>query len=149
MRTGEALRAAFLNATYGTRAERFRLSGVQPARLASPSWAAGGRAWAVVTAWNPGGQLASAEVNARADGALREQVDALGVPSRVAVNGDGRWREASLLLEGARLRDAVALGRHFGQAAVVFGVGARAALVWCGPDGVRVERLWASPSARP
>ena len=52
--TGQEQRAAFLGTTYGTVRERFRLS---PERGAAPSWAWG--YWAVVTAWNAGGERAA------------------------------------------------------------------------------------------
>lgn len=60
-----------------------------------------------------------------------------------AINGEGDWQEDALLLLDLSLLQAAQLGREFGQAAVLFGAGSRAALVWCGSDPVRVERFWA------
>lgn len=58
------------------------------------------------------------------------------------VNGEGEWAELSVILPGFRLRRAAELGRTFGQAAVLYGVGRRVALVWLEGDGLRVERFW-------
>lgn len=134
------LRAAFLAATYGTPGGRFRLSGE---RGVSPPWARG--RWAVVTAWNPGGQRAADEDNARAGADLLTRVTAAGLCPRPAVNGEGEWEEAALIVPGATLRQVAGWGGEFGQAAVLWGVGARAALVWLGCRGrvARVERFWA------
>lgn len=137
------LRAAFLGTRYGPPGERCGLCGQ---RGPAPAWARG--RWAVVTAWNPGGQPAPAAENARAQGALLGQVKAAGYAPRPALNGAGEWAEAALLVPGARLRQAADWGARFGQAAVVWGVGARAALVWLnGERVVGVERRWAVRAA--
>ncbi|MFC3835440.1 MULTISPECIES: DUF3293 domain-containing protein [Deinococcus] len=106
----------------------------------TPPWAAGGAPWAIVTAWNPGGQRHPDAVNRRAACQLRRAWTGEAVP---VVNGAAPWAEEALLLPGARLRDAAALGRQFGQAAVLWGAGGRVAVVWLGP--VVVERCWAMP----
>ena len=61
------------------------------------------------------------------------------------MNGEGEWEEQALIVPGATLRQATGWGGEFGQAAVLWGLGARVALVWLGHRGrvVRVERLWA------
>ncbi|QLG10916.1 DUF3293 domain-containing protein [Deinococcus sp. D7000] len=131
-----ALRAAFLSASYGTRGERFRLAAESSAT--APPWAAG--TWAIVTAWNPGGELQSEAANMRAE---RELLALIGSrPHLIGVNGEGEWAEPSVLLPGFRLRQSAELGRTFGQAAVLYGVGRRVALVWLEVDGLRVERFW-------
>ncbi|EYB67505.1 hypothetical protein DEIPH_ctg040orf0080 [Deinococcus phoenicis] len=152
------LRAAFLATTYGTAHERFRLSA---RRGPAPTWARGDRGrgpWAVVTAWNPGGTLTAPEANARAGAALLARVQASGLVPWPAHNGEGEWREEALLIPGVRLRQAAAWGAAFGQAAVLWAVGARAALVWLDGDGrpSGAERFWAvgeegtgPPSPRP
>ncbi|MDV6374750.1 DUF3293 domain-containing protein [Deinococcus arenicola] len=129
-------RAAFLAASYGTYGERFRLAS-KPCS-AAPSWAVG--TWAIVTAWNPGGQPQPAADNLRAENKLLAWV----VPRShlPAVNGEGEWAEPSVILPGLDLRQTAELARQFGQAAVLFGVGRRVALVWLEADGVRVERFW-------
>lgn len=130
-------RAAFLATTYGTPGERFRLSGE---RGSVPRWARG--RWAVVTAWNPGGRRAGDGDNARAGAALRVRVTAAGLSPLPAVNGEGEWEEPALIVPGATLRQAAGWGGEFGQAAVLWGTGARVALVWLDPP-VQVERFWA------
>ncbi|WP_245872860.1 DUF3293 domain-containing protein [Deinococcus planocerae] len=132
-----AQRAAFLATTYGTPGERFRLS---EARGPAPSWAR--ERWAVVTAWNPGGRRARNEDNARAGADLLARVTAAGLSPLPALNGEGEWEEEALIVPGATLRQATDWGREFGQAAVLWGMGARVALVWLSP-GVPVERFWA------
>ncbi|CAM3693214.1 DUF3293 domain-containing protein [Deinococcus frigens] len=134
-------RAAFLAATYGTGSERLRLALAPGPLAAAPSWAAG--RWAIVTAWNPGGQT---QTQPQADNlrAERELLDLIASrPYLAGVNGKGVWAEPSVILPGLGLRQAAELGRRFGQAAVLFGVGRRVALVWLEAGGVWVERFWA------
>lgn len=132
------LRDAFLGTRYGTARERFRLS---PTRGPAPSWGAAGHSWAVVTAWNPGAQAQPEPANEAAHRKLQDRTAHLRCLS--AINGEGDWQEDALLLLDLSLPQAVKLGREFGQAAVLFGAGGRAALVWCGLGPVRVERFWA------
>lgn len=138
--SGEELRAAFLGTTYGTADGRFRLS---EERGPAPSWARG--RWAVVTAWNPGGRRARDEDNARAGADLLTRVTAVGLSPLPAVNGEGEWEEEALIVPGLGLRHAAEWGGDFGQAAVLWGTGARVALVWLDRGGqiVCVERFWA------
>lgn len=133
------LRAAFLATTYGTEQERAYLS---PTPGPAPGWASG--SWAIVTAWNPGGRPAGAEANGRAAAALLARVKAEGFVPRPAHNGEGEWREEALLVPGARLNHAVRWGAASRQAAVLWGTGRRAVLVWLDEAG-RVdaaERWW-------
>lgn len=131
-----AQRAAFLSASYGTQGERFRL--VSEPSAAAPSWAAG--TWAIVTAWNPGGQSHPRSDNLRAGRELLALIASR--PQLPGVNGEGEWAEPSVILPGLGLRPAAQRGRHFGQAAVLWGVGRRVALVWLEADSVRIERFW-------
>ncbi|MDL2344118.1 DUF3293 domain-containing protein [Deinococcus sp. MIMF12] len=132
------VRAAFLGTGYGTAVGRARLS-EQPGP--APTWAAG--SWAIVTAWNPGGERVSGAVNVQAQAELLALVRASGFALTPAVNGEGDWTEAALLVHGARLRRAAEWGLQFRQAAVLWGVGARAALVWLDSGRVTaVERRW-------
>lgn len=92
--------------------------------------------WAFVTAWNPGSQPLSAAENAPRQNALidllRERrlrwLDGSGIPDR------SDWQaEPSVLALGINRDEAVALGRRFGQLAVVVGkCGSAAELVYCG-----------------
>nr|WP_244977099.1 DUF3293 domain-containing protein [Deinococcus humi] len=106
------------------------------------SWAAG--TWVIVTAWNPGGQPQSEADNRRAEQKLLALL--VSHPHLPAVNGEGEWAEPSVILPGLGLRLAADLAWRFGQAAVLFGVGQRVALVWLNRDGVRLERFWAQRS---
>lgn len=134
------LRSAFHESTYGTPRERFRLVAE---RGQAPTWARG--TWAIVTAWNPRGQRVTAAANTRAAAELLTCVRAAGFSPLPAHNGEGEWREEALLIPMARLRQAARWGGTFGQAAVLWGTGARVALVWLDRQGnvCGVERFWA------
>ena len=134
-----ALRPAFLTTAYGPVGRRIRLV-ERPAALPLPAWLEG--RWAIVTAWNPRGQAHSPALNREAQFRLLAAVRAAGLSPLAALNGAGEWAEDSLLIPGATLAQARDWGRHFGQLAVLYGVGRRAALVGAGG---RVERHWAGP----
>lgn len=143
----QTLRAAFLSATYGPAWQRFRLSSelggqhtAEDSEGPEPGWAAGVRSWVIITAWNPGGQAQTEWDNAEAHQRLLARVGRAGLVPTLAVNGDDQWRETALILPGASLRDGLRLGREFGQAAVLYGVGRRVALVWLSTDRRKVDR---------
>ncbi len=95
----------------------------------------GAEEWAYITAYNPGGQPAAARVNAAAQERLEAALRALARPMLrgEGAGDDGHWPpEPSLLVLGLARADAVALGRRFGQEAIVAGRrGAPAELVYC------------------
>ena len=132
-------RRSFLGATYGSEVERFVLSDGAPGREAL-SWAPEGTRWAVVTAFNPGGIRLPLEDNLRRQVRLRFTLTRADRRFMPGVNGEGEWAEPSFILLDVPLREAVGLGVAFGQAAVLWGVGRRVALVWCAT--VEVERRW-------
>lgn len=126
----QSLRSAFLQATYGTAQRRYQLTqhcGLfrkgAPTRSLSP-----GR-WAILTAWNPHGQICDPEGNAEAQARLRAELVAWSVLE--GINGGGEWAEPSVIVPNLSLRRAAELGRHYQQAA----------LVWYAPE-VQVERFW-------
>ena len=127
-----------MRAEYGPAAARFALSGVHgPA----PSWTGAG-AWAIVTAHNPRGEPAPGDQNRAWERRLGRLIAASGHASLAVVNGSGDWAEPARLIWGARLAEAVSWGRACAQAAVLWGSGARVALVWLEAGGVRIERFW-------
>ena len=141
-----AQRRAFLGSSYGTAEERLRL-GRWPGP--GPSWSRAGQCWAILTAWNPQGRFQDPASNAEAQHRLRAAL--ADWPLLDGVNGEGKWAEPSLIVPGLGLRRAARLGQLFGQAAVLWGVGQRAALVWCeggcksdltGGVGLYLERHW-------
>ncbi|WP_064014505.1 DUF3293 domain-containing protein [Deinococcus puniceus] len=143
----QALRAAFLGTTYGPVWHRFHLGTElqrrpedEPSEELGPEWAIGLRSWVIVTAWNPRGQPQSQVDNADAHQRLLARVSRAGLVPTLALNGDGQWRETALILPGASLRDGIRLGREFAQAAVLYGVGRRVALVWLTVDRRKVDR---------
>jgi hypothetical protein len=89
-----------------------------------------------VTAWNPGGEAASPEANARRQAELEAELDERGLtwlPGAGAHPTNDWPPEASALVLDLDLSEAIALGRRFGQAAVVWsGEDARARLVVLG-----------------
>ncbi|SEJ21618.1 Protein of unknown function [Deinococcus reticulitermitis] len=133
----EALRQAFLTTAYGPPGARMRLC---PERSRPPSWADRGQSWAIVTAWNPGACRAEHRANLHAHARLLTQVLAARLSPVAARNGTGEWTEEGLLIPGASLKQTLAWTRSFGQEAALWGVGARAALVW---RTGRIERGWA------
>lgn len=93
-------------------------------------------AWAYVTACNPHSRLLAVDENAVRQRALLERVHASGWPALAgcAMADNGDWQEPSLLILGIAETDARALGRDFGQNAIVAGcAGSVARLVWCSP----------------
>ncbi len=71
----------------------------------------------LVTAWNPAGRRLPEAVNRRRAARLAERLR--GLRALPGVNGEGRWREESLLVLACTPRRVEALGRLFGQDAVV------------------------------
>lgn len=91
--------------------------------------------WVFITAWNPGSRRLSAEEN---DARQADLLDALQQRGREWLSGSGipadaSWQpEASVLVFGTCRAEAVALGKRFGQLAVVLGTrGGEAELAYC------------------
>jgi N-formylglutamate deformylase len=94
--------------------------------------------WAYITAWNPGSWELSIRENDARHERLKEEVLRLGFE---AFEGEGQpahaaWvPERSLLVLGVPASEAVAIGRRYGQNAIVFGEHRREArLLSCSPD---------------
>jgi hypothetical protein len=120
------LRKAYLQTAYVVRAPQ----GVHALRIGSlhaafdaELEAAGVRCWAVLTAWNPGSRLRPAEENAAPQRALLQAISELGLVAWAAEGkaDGGGWREESACVLDMEPAAAVALGRSFGQLAVVVG----------------------------
>lgn len=75
----------------------------------------------LITAANPGARRLPEAENARRNARLRSRIDALGLASLDASSSDaaGDWREPGLLCLGLDLASALALGRAFGQLAIL------------------------------
>ena len=120
------LRKAYLQTAYLVRAPQgvhaLRIGVHHPAFDAEVA-AAGARCWAVVTAWNPGSLPRPADENAAAQAALAQAISDLGLDAWAAEGkaDGGGWREESLCVLDMEAAGAVALGRKFGQLAVVVG----------------------------
>jgi hypothetical protein len=89
--------------------------------------------WAFVSACNPASRRLGVEENAARHAALLAQVKTLGRPFFAARGeaDDGDWCEPSVLVVGMAEAGAVALGRAFGQNAVVVGRAGAAAELRC------------------
>jgi Protein of unknown function (DUF3293) len=120
------LRKAYLQTAYVVRAPQ----GVHALRIGATHQgfdaeleATGAQCWAVVTAWNPGSLPRGDEVNAAAQAELLQAVTELGLLFWAAEGKAdvGGWREESLCVLDLDAARAVALGRRFGQLAVVVG----------------------------
>ena len=133
------LRAAFLATSYGTATERFLLSERRQKTAHFPLFRSGER-WAILTAWNPGAKWLPLTQNEVRQAELQQAL--AGKRWYAGVNGEGAWAEPSLIVNGLPPQRALQLGRDFGQVAVLWGCGQRAALVWCASGSV--ERHWLS-----
>lgn len=91
--------------------------------------------WAFITAWNPNSLLLPPAENDRNNNDLRERLDRMGLRhvSGEGAGDDGEWPpERSFFIPGITRDEAVALGRRYGQRAIVAGRrGGAAELVWC------------------
>jgi hypothetical protein len=92
------------------------------------------RFWAYVTACNPGSTPLSEDENRRRMAWLEERVRETAHPyfTGEGIGDDAAWpAEPSLLIVGIDAEAAAALGRQFGQAAILVGErGAAAHLLW-------------------
>ncbi|GIW17605.1 MAG: hypothetical protein KatS3mg064_0762 [Tepidiforma sp.] len=89
--------------------------------------------FAVVTAWNPGRERPGREENEARNRALQAEIERRGwrwLPAE-GRSPEGAHREPSFAVFGATLDEALALGRQFGQAAIVWFDGETARLAWC------------------
>jgi hypothetical protein len=120
------LRKAYLQTAYLVRAPQgvhaLRI-GALHAAFDAELQAAGAQCWAVITAWNPGSRLRSTDENASAQRALLRAISEQTLVAWPAEGkaDDGGWREESACVLDLELAAAVALGRQFGQLAVVVG----------------------------
>ena len=99
----------------------------------------GVRCWAYVTACNPGSVPLSDTDNRRRQEDLERVVVDMGhrFCRGEGIGDDRRWPpEQSLLMLGIARAETIALGRRFGQHAIVYGeVGGEAQLLRCSADG--------------
>jgi hypothetical protein len=93
------------------------------------------KCWAFVTAWNPRSQAVAPWCNARRQAQLFRLLanDRYRCVPALGEGDDMAWpAEPSVLVIGISHRDAMRLGRHFEQNAVLFGrLGGPATLGWC------------------
>ena len=94
--------------------------------------------WAFITAWNPLSQMLSRAENDARHAKLIEEASAWHFETGVGRGepADGAWvPEASVLVLGINQSEALALGRRYGQLAIVVGRhGEPAKLIECGVD---------------
>lgn len=105
------------------------------ARLDALLAAHGATRWALVMAWNPQSEKLSNKNNRLRNSALRDAVAQAGytfMPGRGVPDRDDWAPEESLLILGIDEAAALALGRRYGQRAIVAGIaGECAVLRWC------------------
>lgn len=92
------------------------------------------REWAFITAYNPGSVILSKKENEERQNSLKKTVidSGLSFIEGVGISDDGTWEDLSIFIPGISLTGAKALGRQFGQNAIVYGmVGGKAELVEC------------------
>jgi hypothetical protein len=132
------LEAAYLATTFRVEAPNenidIRVGHMQP-KLDALLLQLGATEWAYVTAWNPGSRLARSDQNTFAQDELLRLVrdrgfvlyEGLGIPDL-----EGWAPERSTWIAGIGRREAIELGRQFGQNAIVIGSwGGVVELVWC------------------
>lgn len=92
--------------------------------------------WAFIIAENPGSKLLSGTENRARTEALRRQLSGKTFFDGQGASLCGNWPpEAGFLIQGISLPEALALGRRFGQLAIVAGnSGCPAGLHWCGGE---------------
>jgi hypothetical protein len=92
-----------------------------------------GRRFGLITAANPRSKALSDARNDALNLELKSRVISCGWAFTDSLGHDpsGAWREPGLLIWDATLEDVLALGRDFGQNAVVYGESGRVALAWC------------------
>ena len=115
--------------THGGGSARLRIEQPLPTALRT---LIGTRPWALLTAWNPLAQPASAASNRAAQRALLAALRGLPTPPvlRQAIgSGAGGWREPGFLVIGPDHASIDALARHFRQ------------LAWVGGNGQTPARL--------
>ena len=99
--------------------------------------------WAFITAWNPGSIALDTAENRRRMTDLCGRLALLGLPmlEGEGVGTGGDWPpEPSLLVLGIGASEALALGRAFGQVAIVVGrLGEPARLCFCSPSPARTS----------
>ena len=93
------------------------------------------REWAYITAYNPGSNIRTAQTNQRRHEELVQMVGKSGHKyfHGRGVGKDPAWEpEESLLIIGPGRKEAIRIGQHFGQNAIVCGaLGSPAELVHC------------------
>jgi hypothetical protein len=130
-RIGAPLLHAYLRAQYAVQADPpfvLRVGRREPA-LARLYGMLGARSAAYVTACNPRSRRLAGSANRRRQARLQRALERAALPFLAGIGADaaGRWPgEPSFLVFGMALGAAAALGRRFGQNAIV----------WCGPDAV-------------
>ena len=110
-----------------------------------------GRAIYVMTAHNPGGQIASNAVNASAEARLATELERRGLTWWPAAGGDPSWThvEPGAAVIGIDEADAIALGAEFGQDAIFVLTPAGRQVMGCADRRV-VATGWSSePAADP
>ncbi|MBE0610158.1 MAG: DUF3293 domain-containing protein [Dehalococcoidia bacterium] len=87
----------------------------------------------LVTAFNPGTSRPCEEINRAANRRLQAEITRRGWPCFPARGRDatGTHVEPSFAITGISREDALALGREFSQAAIVFVDSDRVSLLWC------------------
>jgi hypothetical protein len=104
-----------------------------------------GRAFAVITAYNPRSERLSDAENRARHQALEATVEARGLehaPS-CSTSPKGAWREDGVVVFDLSLGEALELGRQFEQHAVLYGQGGQVTLAWC--EGGELERFYPHP----
>lgn len=101
------------------------------------------RPYSIITAYNPYSQKLSKEENEERHKELEILLQERGLEHHFSTgeSPDGLWIEEGFIIFDTSLDDALEIGKHFEQHAILYGQGNRAALAWC-EDG-RLEWFYA------
>lgn len=88
--------------------------------------------WAIVGAANPWSMEQSVDESAARTRELASELRSRGIAALAMRNSaaDGGWGEESFLVDGVTRGTVLELAWRFGQAGAVFGIGAKAGLLW-------------------
>jgi Protein of unknown function (DUF3293) len=89
--------------------------------------------YSIITAHNPYSQQLSAQENDQRHKQLESILQERGLEHSPSTgqSPDGSWCEEGFIIFDISLEDALAIGKHFEQHAILYGQGNRTALAWC------------------
>jgi Protein of unknown function (DUF3293) len=121
-------RSAYLETIYTANGVSFQFSDLETGATLY-----NGRRFCLVTAANPRSEALPEARNDALNLEMKSRLNSRGWAFTDSLGHDptGTWREPGFLIWDATLEEVLALGRDFGQNAIVYGESGRVALAWC------------------